>query len=50
MAFAEHPLAYAPAVLPQNFAYSYRVLITLITLLYVPLHYPKTNPDIYAAE
>ena len=48
---AGNPLAYAPAlVLLQDFAYSYRVWITLIKLLYAPLHDPKIKPDIHAAE
>ena len=34
----------------QDFAYSYRVWITLIKLLYAPLQHPKTNLDIHAAE
>ena len=44
------PLAYAPAVLPQDFAYSYRVWLTLIKLLYAPLRPPKINPIIHLPE
>ena len=29
----------------QDIAYSYRVWITLIKLLYAPLQHPKTNPE-----
>jgi len=49
-AFAEHPLAYAPALLLQDIAYSYRVCINLIKLLYALRRHPKSNPIIYAAE
>jgi len=45
-----NPLVYAPAPLLQDFAYSYRVWITLIKLLYAPLQYPKINPDIHLPE
>ena len=41
---------YAPALLLQDCAYSYRVWITLIKLLYAPLQYLKINPDIHLAE
>jgi hypothetical protein len=34
----------------QDSAYSYRVGITLIKLLYVPLQYLKTKPDIHLSE
>src|SRR5215216_3996292 len=47
---AGNPLAYAPALLLQDFAYSYRVWITLIKLLSGPLRYPKTDPDIHQGE
>jgi len=47
---AGNPLAYAPAQLLQDLAYSYRVWITLIKLLYAPLHDPKIKPDIHASE
>jgi hypothetical protein len=50
-AFAEHPLAYAPALLPlQDIAYSYRVWLTLIKLLYALLRHPKSNPIIHLPE
>ena len=44
---------YAPAVLLQDSAYSYRVWITLIKLLYAPLRYlktSKTSPYIHQGE
>ena len=42
---------YAPVLLLlQDFAYSYRVWITLNKLLYVPLYEPKTKPDIHQGE
>ena len=47
---AANPLAYAPALLLQDSAYSCRVWITLIKLLYAPLRYPKTNPYIHQGE
>jgi hypothetical protein len=49
-AFAEHPLAYAPALLLQDIAYSYRVWLTLIKLLYALLRHPKSNPIIHLPE
>jgi len=55
-AFAEHPLAYAPALLLllllllQDIAYSYRVWLTLIKLLYALLRHPKINPIIHLPE
>jgi hypothetical protein len=45
-----NPLAHAPALLLQDFAYSCRVWITLIKLLYVPLRYYRPGPNIHAAE
>ena len=49
--YAGNPRAYAPApLLLQDSAYSYRVWITLIKLLYAPLRYLKSKPDIHAAE
>jgi hypothetical protein len=47
------PENHAPTLrhyLLQDFAYSYRVWITLIKLLYAPLQYPKINPDIHLPE
>ena|SRR5215218_2146460 len=41
---AGNPFAYAPALLLQDIAYSYRVCITLIKLLYFPLQYLKIAP------
>ena len=45
---------YAPVLLLllllQDFAYSYRVWITLNKLLYAPLYDPKTKPDIHQGE
>jgi len=40
------------SVLPllQDFAYSYRVWISLNKLLYAPLQCPKIDPDIHLAE
>jgi hypothetical protein len=38
---------YAPVLLLQDFAYSYRVWITLNKLLYAPLYDPRTKPDIH---
>jgi hypothetical protein len=49
-AFAEHPLAYAPALLLQDIAYSYRVWITLIKLLYALRRHPKSTPFIHLPE
>ena len=40
----ETPLSYAHTLLLQNSAYSYRVWMTLIKLLYAPLRGPKTTP------
>ena len=40
-----NPLFYTPALLLQDFAYSYRVWITLIKLLYAPLR-PFFMPSI----
>ena len=34
----------------QDFAYSYRVWITLIKLFYAVLRYLKIDPDIHASE
>ena len=46
-----NPLTYAHTLLLCKILHThYRVLITLIKLLYVPLQYPKSNPDIHAAE
>ena len=50
MDVCRNPPAYAPAPLLQDFAYSYRVWITLIKLLYAPLQYLKINPDIRSSE
>ena len=44
------PLTYAPTLLLQDSAYSYRVWMTLIKLLYAPLQYPKINPYIHQGE
>src|SRR5215208_3331586 len=44
------PETHAPALLLQDSAYSYRVWITLIKLLYVPLQYPNINPYIHQDE
>jgi hypothetical protein len=44
------PLTYAPALLLQNCAYSYRVWITVIKLLQAQLRHPKINPDIHHSE
>ena len=41
---------YAPALLLQDCAYSYRVWITLIKLLYAPLRCLKIKPDIHLAK
>jgi hypothetical protein len=49
-AFAEHPLAYAPALLLQDIAHSYRVWITLIKLLYALRRHSKSNPIIHLPE
>jgi hypothetical protein len=43
-------LAYAPALVLQDFAYSYRVWITLNKLPYAPLLCPKINLDIHQGE
>jgi hypothetical protein len=45
-----NPLTYALHSTVQDLAYSYRVWITLIKLLYAPLQYPKINPIIYLPE
>ena len=50
MVVCRNPLVYAPAPLLQDFAYAYRVWITLIKLLSAPLRYPKINPDIHLLE
>jgi hypothetical protein len=50
MVVCRNPLVYAPAPLLQDSAYSYRVWITLIKLLYASLQYPKINPDIHLPE
>jgi hypothetical protein len=50
MVVCRNPLVYAPAPLLQDFAYSYRVWINLIKLLYAPLWYLKINPDIHLPE
>jgi hypothetical protein len=44
------PLAYAPVLLLQDIAPSYRVWINLIKLLYALHQQPKTNPNIHIAE
>jgi len=41
---------YTPALLLQDFAYSYRVWMTLIKLLNAPIRYLKFDPDIHLAE
>jgi len=41
---------YAPALVLQDFAYSYRVWITLIKLSYTPLQHPQSNLDIHLPE
>ena len=38
------------SALLQDSAYSYGVWITLIKLLYAPVQYPKSNPDIHLGE
>jgi hypothetical protein len=43
-------LAHAPSLLLQDFAYTYRVWITLNKVLYAPLRHPKINPDIHLPE
>jgi hypothetical protein len=48
--YAGNSLVYAPALLLQDIAYSYRAWITLIKLLYAPLHDQKIKPDIHASE
>jgi hypothetical protein len=50
MVVCRNPLVYAPAPLLQDFAYSYRVWITLIKRIYAPLQHPKINPDIHSSE
>ena len=47
---AGNPLAYAPTLQLQDIAYSYRVWITLIKLLYAPLQYLRNGPDIHPPE
>src|SRR5215204_2282256 len=47
------PENHAPTLrhyLLQDFAYSYRVWITLNKLLYAPLRYLKSKPDIHQGE
>jgi hypothetical protein len=39
-----------PALLLQNIAYSFRVWIPLIKLLYALLRYLKIDPDIHQIE
>src|SRR5215211_676873 len=41
---------YAPALVLQDFAYSYRVWITLIKLPYAPLRWSLTTTSIHARE
>ena len=53
--YPPHPTPTRWGLLPlllllKDFAYSYRVWITLIKLLYSPLQYLKIDPDIHAAE
>jgi hypothetical protein len=48
--YAENPRAYAPALLLQDSAYSYRVWKTLITLPYALLRYLKSDSDIHQGE
>jgi len=48
--FDGSPLAYAPAPLLQDLAYSYRVWITLNKLLYALLQDLKFQPNIHPAE
>ncbi len=48
--YAENLPAYAPALLLQDFACSYRAWITLIKLLYALLRYLKTKPVIHLGE
>jgi len=47
---AGNPLAYAPTLLLQDFAYSYRVWITLIKLLYFSLQSSKIDPYIHQGK
>ena len=44
---AGNPPSYTPTLLLQDFAYSYRVWITMNKLLYAPLRYLKNNPTIF---
>ena len=56
--FGAGPLSYVPAIgdagppalLLQDFAYSYRVWITLIKLSYTPLQGDLSGPDIHLPE
>jgi hypothetical protein len=50
MRWVGNPLTYAPALLLQEIAYSYRVWITLNKLLYALLQYLKIKPDIHLPE
>jgi hypothetical protein len=50
MDVAGNPRAYAPALLLQDLAYSYRVWITMNKLPYAPLRYHRSGPNIHAAE
>src|SRR5215207_2384878 len=50
MPFSSAASLLAATKLLQDSAYSYRVWITLIKLLYAPLQRPKTNPDIHQGE
>ena len=45
-----NPLTYAPALLLQNCAYSYKVWITVIKPLQAQLRHPKINLDIHHSE
>ena len=46
----ETPLSYAHTLLLQDFAYSFRVWINLIKLLYAPLQHLKIDPNIHLPE
>ena len=48
--YAGNPLVYAPALLLQDIAYSYRAWITLIKLLYACFSTSKIKPDIHQGE
>ena len=50
MRWVGNPLTYAPALLLQEIAYSYRVWITLNKPLYDLLQYVKIEPDIHLPE